>query len=116
LEEEVMDLVTTAQMLGNFGEFVGAIAVVATLAYLAVQVRQSKLATEVNTTALQSANYSAWNDAANSWGDFVTAHSSSLFAISQKSALDELSPDERYVFIGYGVKVLNQGQAAYLHH
>ncbi len=35
-----MDIVTTSQILGNVGEFVGAIAVVVTLAYLAVQVRQ----------------------------------------------------------------------------
>ncbi len=34
-----MNLIDTAQLLGNFGEFVGAIGVVATLAYLAVQVR-----------------------------------------------------------------------------
>jgi hypothetical protein len=35
--------------LGALGEFVGAIAVVATLAYLALQVRQSKLATLAST-------------------------------------------------------------------
>ncbi len=34
-----MTLMDTAQLLGNFGEFFGAIAVVGTLAYLAVQVR-----------------------------------------------------------------------------
>jgi hypothetical protein len=34
-----MDLTSTAQLLGNLGEFVGAIAVVATLVYLAIQVR-----------------------------------------------------------------------------
>ena len=42
-----MDLMSTAQLLGNFGEFFGAIAVVATLMYLTVQVRQ-------NTTMLRS--------------------------------------------------------------
>lgn len=36
-----MDHLTFAQLLGNYGEFFGSIAVVATLAYLAVQVRQS---------------------------------------------------------------------------
>ena len=36
-----MDLQATAQLLGNFGEFFGAIAVVATLGFLAVQIRQS---------------------------------------------------------------------------
>jgi hypothetical protein len=41
LEEEIMDHQAFAQLLGNYGEFVGAIGVVATLAYLAVQIRQS---------------------------------------------------------------------------
>ena len=36
-----MTLMETAQLLGNFGEFFAAIAVVATLFYLAIQVRQS---------------------------------------------------------------------------
>jgi hypothetical protein len=35
-----MDLMSAAQVLGSFGEFVGAIAVVATLVYLSVQIRQ----------------------------------------------------------------------------
>ena len=36
-----MDHQAFAQILGNYGEFIGAIAVVVTLAYLAVQVRQN---------------------------------------------------------------------------
>jgi hypothetical protein len=36
-----MDHLSFAQLLGNYGEFVGAIAVVATLGYLAVQIRQN---------------------------------------------------------------------------
>ena len=44
-----MDLMDTAQLLGNFGEFVGAIAVVITLLYLALQVRYGREATEANT-------------------------------------------------------------------
>ena len=111
-----MTLMEMGQLLGNFGEFFGAIAVVITLVYLAVQVGQSKAATELNTTALQSANYAAWNQASSSWGDFVARHSSILCAISAKSALDELTPDERFVFVGLAVKSLNQGQAAFLHH
>ena len=38
-----------AELLGNYGEFVGAIGVVATLAYLAVQIRQ-------NTASVQQSN------------------------------------------------------------
>ena len=44
-----MDLMSTAQILGNFGEFFGAIAVVVTLFYLALQVRYGRDATEANT-------------------------------------------------------------------
>ena len=54
-----MNLIDTAQLLGNFGEFVGAIAVVATLAYLAVQIRQ-------NTKSAKALTYTAtstgWQD------------------------------------------------------
>ena len=37
-----MDLMETAQLLGNFGEFLSAIAVLVTLVYLALQVKQAK--------------------------------------------------------------------------
>lgn len=37
-----MTLTETAQLLGNFGEFVSSIAILATLVYLAVQIRQAK--------------------------------------------------------------------------
>ena len=50
-----MTLMQTAQLLGNFGEFVGAIAVVITLVYLAIQVRHSRRATQSNTEALRRA-------------------------------------------------------------
>jgi hypothetical protein len=47
-----MDHQAFAQLLGNYGEFVGAIAVVVTLVYLALQVRHSKDSLEANTAAL----------------------------------------------------------------
>jgi hypothetical protein len=45
----------TAQFLGNIGELVGAIGVVVTLVYLAIQVRHSKQSTDANTRALEEA-------------------------------------------------------------
>ena len=48
-----MTLMDTAQLLGNFGEFVGAIAVVATLVYLSVQVGLSRKSLDENTLALE---------------------------------------------------------------
>ena len=48
----MMTFTEIAQLLGNFGEFFGAIAVVATLGYLAIQIRQNterdRLAQEFN--------------------------------------------------------------------
>jgi heme exporter protein D len=55
-----MDHQTFAQLLGNYGEFVGAIAVVITLIYLAIQVRHSKETTEANTKAIELQAYQAW--------------------------------------------------------
>ena len=37
-----MDHQQFAQLLGNYGEFVGAIAVVVTLGYLAIQIKQNR--------------------------------------------------------------------------
>ncbi len=47
-----MDLMSTAQLLGNFGEFFGAIAVVVTLAYLAFQVRQNSTQVRLNSVQI----------------------------------------------------------------
>jgi len=48
-----MDHQEFAQLLGNYGEFFGAIAVVATLGYLAIQIRQ-------NTNSMHAAAYNTW--------------------------------------------------------
>ncbi len=40
-----MNLMDVSQIFGNFGEFFGAIAVVVTLAYLAVQIKQNTIST-----------------------------------------------------------------------
>lgn len=45
-----MSLIEMAQLLGNLGEFVGAIAVVVTLAYLAVQIRQNTAQLKLQTS------------------------------------------------------------------
>ncbi len=52
-----MDLMDTAQLLGNFGEFVGAFAVVATLGYLALQIRQNTRRMEESTASQEATTY-----------------------------------------------------------
>lgn len=46
-----MDHLTFAQLLGNYGEFVGAIAVVVTLIYLTLQIRQNTIALRMSTAS-----------------------------------------------------------------
>ena len=102
-----MTFVETAQLLGNFGEFVGAIAVVATLIYLTTQIRQ-------NTTALQSAaaqavhdNFAAWYSSAQ--GD------PSLLSISTKGMRDfpSLSEAERPQFMAHFMAFCSHIQDAF---
>jgi hypothetical protein len=49
-----MDHQMFAEMLGNYGEFVGAIAVVATLVYLAVQVKHNRESMDKNTRLVRA--------------------------------------------------------------
>jgi len=48
-----MDHQAFAGLLGNYGEFIGEIAVVVTLFYLAIQVRHGREATEAHTRSMQ---------------------------------------------------------------
>jgi len=48
-----MDFQATAQLLGNLGEFIAAIAVVVTLIYVAAQLKQGKAALDANTRAME---------------------------------------------------------------
>ncbi len=58
-----MDQQAFAQLLGNYGEFLGAVAVVVTLVYLSIQVRHGKEATEANTKSLNLQAYQSWQAA-----------------------------------------------------
>jgi len=51
-----MDLMSTAQLLGNLGEFLGSVAVVVTLLYLAVQVRNARADADANAFNATSSN------------------------------------------------------------
>jgi len=84
-----MDLMSTAQILGNLGEFVGAVAVVVTLGYLTVQVRQSNV-------AAQSAAIQQFFDSFSSVNCEVRADVP-FFAVLRKSfqTWDGLSMDEQ---------------------
>jgi hypothetical protein len=102
-----MTLIDTAQLLGNFGEFVGAIAVVATLVYLAIQVRLGREATDANTRSLDEGlklamaqAYQARAQMQSDWS-LKAMDSPYLPAIAVKSrerGLEELTAEERWRF------------------
>ena len=67
-----MSLLEISQVIGNFGEFFGAIAVFATLAYLALQVRQGNNSINSANYFNAAISYNAVNTLA--IGDAETAH------------------------------------------
>ena len=97
-----MSALELSQMLGNYGEFVGAIAVVATLLYLTIQVRHSRdLLEENRKIALSQVNQSRTALAVD--GEKWAADTSEIFVKLEESddwyrAVDELSPVERMRF------------------
>lgn len=62
-----MDLMSTAQLLGNFGEFFGAIAVVSTLIFLVWEIRRTR---KQNLVDGAENRLKAWND----WGALLLSN------------------------------------------
>ena len=89
-----MDHQAFAQLLGNYGEFVGAIAVVVTLVYLAVQVRHSKEATEANTKVAKANTRQALADGMQRLGSDVVENDDIARIITDGMAGVELKPHE----------------------
>ena len=52
-----MSALEFSQLLGNYGEFIGAIAIVVTLFYLAIQIRQNTRRMEESTASQQATTY-----------------------------------------------------------
>jgi len=80
--------------LGNIGEFVAAVAVVISLVYLAVQIRQ-------NTRSVRVASYQSWFDSYSTFSNTVLA-SPQLDELFHRGRLDpeKLTPEERRHFNG----------------
>ena len=82
-----MSLMEMSQFLGNIGEFVGAIAVVLTLFYLASQVRHSREATEANTRSLDEIRNLAM---ARAYHDFNESSIAYFTALSNSDYMPEI--------------------------
>jgi hypothetical protein len=88
-----MDHQAFAQLLGNYGEFVGAIAVVATLIYLAVQIRHNAAMTKASIRQLR-ADWAMGNANVFSNSDYLPAIS---LKIERGEELDEIE-NRRWLF------------------
>ena len=115
-----MDLMSTAQLLGNFGEFVGAIGVVGTLIYLAVQVRHSKDALDANTSALDESRNLTKADAVRQltqrWDEIMhriaeNRETASIFVGGNKN-LSDLDEVEQFIYGTQIVQLLDHQLAA----
>lgn len=108
-------------ILGNLGEFVGAIAVVATLFYLSIQVRQSKEATEANTRSLEESRKIALvqtyqaraAESSASLRMFVDSDVASITVKHMTSGDESLTREERYKIRQFQMNNIERIDASY---
>ena len=95
------------ESLGNIGEFIGGLAVIATLVYLALQIRQNTRA--VRASALQAANDSAQRVLA------TVSQSPENAAVYHRGLLssDELTPPQRMHFTTMLLGIFSASEAMY---
>ena len=105
-----MDHQTFAQILGNYGEFFGAIAVVATLAYLAAQVRHNTTAQQANSQHIVSEGFNRAN--------LLLVQDRELLNVMRRGneGFSALNEEEAIVFLNYTVAFLRIYEEAYADH
>jgi hypothetical protein len=86
-----MDHQAFAQLLGNYGEFVGAVAVVATLFYLALQVR-------TNTASMRTASRQSASIEFRDWNRLLLEHAAAFGAGIRR--YPDVDPQTRSSFAG----------------
>ena len=98
-----MDHQIFAQLLGNYGEFVGALGVVITLGYLAVQIKQNRTQTQ---SQIEQSLYEQWQTPAKIMSD--SPQLADLFCRGQKSrsALTEAEQMQFDMFCSLGINTV----------
>ena len=102
-----MDHQAFAQLLGNYGEFFGSVAVVATLIYLSIQVRHSSRQTA---TLIEQSQYQQWTSSLQ-----IPAASSQVSELCVKGqrSRTELTDSERFQFDMFTTLALNSVEHAF---
>ena len=106
-----MDHQAFAQLLGNYGEFVGAFAVVATLIYLAIQIRRNTQATRATTTQ-------ALTDSINSSNLAIAENPrlAKLYRIGKFEGWSSLNEDEQFCWSYLATAACHSLEAVLTHH
>jgi len=95
--------------IGAVGELISAVAVIITLVYLASQLRQ-------NTKALKSSTYQAFNDSSFSWAESEIENAALIARTQNCASMEELTLEERTVWMGIMFKAFTVMESCYLHH
>jgi hypothetical protein len=110
-----MSFFELSELLGNWGEFIGAIAVVLTLIYLATQVRQNSHQIEANVKSLQ---LGAYQDLMNRIADVnkLSIESAEVSDIIRRGGSDPHSLDDNQInrYCMYLIKLMRHADMAYL--
>ena len=105
----------TIQMLGNLGEFAGAIAVVATLIYLTIQVRHSREAMEENSRLAKAAVLSTTFEHMSQFGRHIIDNAEVARLWREGCAGRELNEDDRTRFSALGQELVYGAASAFDH-
>ena len=95
--------------IGAMGEWAGAIGVIATLVYLAGQLKQ-------NTKALHASIYQAYVAGTFSFADTAIENAQQMTDILQHSDFNQLNPEQRNRCNGYFLKSFTFMESHFLHH
>ncbi len=109
-----MDHQAVSQLLGNYGEFVGAIGVVVTLAFLTIQVRHSRRALEDSMAQRETESVNQFSQSISEW-------SMSVFGDSELSALflrgrsgESLDPKDAERFLEVASQFFVRNRSVYI--
>ena len=104
-----MDHQMFAQLLGNYGEFVGSLGVVATLFYLAIQVRQTRLVTAADLKQRLNDEATQINRDAYINPEFANL----LSELPNFESLDRLDPPTRVRIEQYSFVLINRARQVF---
>lgn len=96
------------ETLGNLGDFVGGIAVVVTLIYVAIQIRDNTAQVRMNTAAAQ------WSGTLHAWDAVYGGRNSEVLRLGGEDP-EQLDDGERYVWSLLMTRLVGQAETAHYH-